>query len=195
MSIQDILNDSSNKYRGWRLPTFTELQYFIQSFFSNNLQERSSISPSGATSSAQYLSNYGFSSNELNSFMEFSGAGKYNSSAPGRRYAEGYFLREDGSVGLAGVILENGNNTLGRYKSAWHAPYTTLSQTSKSSLWGVYLVSDGGTTLSSINNPMLNVNNPNAPVNQVPSDVPVHAGFGLFGLLLMAFGLRRRKST
>lgn len=65
----------------------------------------------------------------------------------------------------------------------------------KSNLTGWFLVSDGGTTLSSINNPMLNVNNPKAPVNQVPdipADVPVHAGFGGLGLLLMAFGLRRQ---
>lgn len=63
---------------------------------------------------------------------------------------------------------------------------------------GVYLVSDGGTTLSSISNPNLNINNPNAPVNQVPdapADVPVNAGFGLLGLALMALGLRRRKSA
>lgn len=61
----------------------------------------------------------------------------------------------------------------------------------------MFLVSDGGTRLSSFNNPMLNINNPKAPVNQVPdalADVPVQAGFGLLGLL-MAFGGRRRKSV
>jgi hypothetical protein len=34
--------------------------------------------------------------------------------------------------------------------------------------FSVALVSDGGTTLSSLNNPNLNINNPNAPINQRP---------------------------
>jgi hypothetical protein len=52
---------------------------------------------------------------------------------------------------------------------------------------GVFLVNDGGVTLSSINDPSLNANNPNAPV----ADVPVT--FALGGLAMMAFGLRRKQ--
>jgi len=42
---------------------------------------------------------------------------------------------------------------------------------------GVLLVSDGGVTLSSINDPSLNIQNPQAPINQVSA--PLLGGFGL----------------
>lgn len=54
---------------------------------------------------------------------------------------------------------------------------------------GVYLVSDGGTTLSSLNDPMLNANNPNSPVNQQPA--PVNAPASLLAIALLALGVRR----
>lgn len=57
-----------------------------------------------------------------------------------------------------------------------------------SSDFGVYLVSDGGVTLSSINDPTLNQNNPNSPAKlSVPGAI---AALGLAGL----FGWRRRKA-
>ena len=56
---------------------------------------------------------------------------------------------------------------------------------------GVYLVSDGGTTLSSLNDPMLNANNPNSPANQQP--VPVNAPVSLLALALIALGFRKQK--
>lgn len=56
---------------------------------------------------------------------------------------------------------------------------------------GVYLVSDGGTTLSSLNDPTLNANNPNAPVNQQPPVAPVNTPISLLSLALLALGYRR----
>lgn len=60
---------------------------------------------------------------------------------------------------------------------------------------GVYLVSDGGTTLSSISNPTLNANNPNAPINNTPvAAVSAPAVFGGMALSLMAlFGRNKRR--
>jgi hypothetical protein len=56
--------------------------------------------------------------------------------------------------------------------------------------FGVYLVSDGGTTLSSINDPSLNANNANAPAS-----VPLPATAALLGLGLLGFGARRKKNS
>jgi hypothetical protein len=55
------------------------------------------------------------------------------------------------------------------------------SMTYKPANSGVFLVSDGGTTLTSINDPS---------INTVPSDVPVGSMFA-FGLLLLAFPRRK----
>lgn len=56
---------------------------------------------------------------------------------------------------------------------------------------GVFMVSDGGVTRSSLLNPALNINNPNAPVNQATT-VPVKtAGFFVFGA---GFCLRAARS-
>lgn len=51
------------------------------------------------------------------------------------------------------------------------------------------LVSDGGTTLSSINNPSLNINNANDPINSVP--LPATTLLFAFG----AAGFLRRKNS
>jgi hypothetical protein len=53
---------------------------------------------------------------------------------------------------------------------------------------GVYLVSDGGTTLSSQMDPSINANN----VNYVAADVSAPALLGLMGLGLLGFAARRR---
>jgi MYXO-CTERM domain-containing protein len=71
---------------------------------------------------------------------------------------------------------------------------STPLSTSINSGFGFWLVSDGGVTLSSINDPMLNSNNSAAPVNST-SNVPVNIAFG--GLAMLGLGLgafRRRKS-
>jgi hypothetical protein len=57
---------------------------------------------------------------------------------------------------------------------------------------GIYLVSDGGTTLSSQSDPTLNSNNPKAPINDVNVTAPAYFSFGF---LALAGGLLRRKVT
>tara|TARA_Y100000296_G_C5114460_1_gene226959 strand:- start:700 stop:999 length:300 start_codon:yes stop_codon:yes gene_type:complete len=62
-----------------------------------------------------------------------------------------------------------------------------LTENDANDFYGVWLVSDGGDTLSSKQNPMLNINNENSPVNSVP--VVGLAALSLFG---MGMGVRRR---
>ena len=57
---------------------------------------------------------------------------------------------------------------------------------------GVWLVSDGGMTFSSNNDPSINANNPNAPINQVSASVPLPASLGLLAMTLLGFSARRK---
>lgn len=100
----------------------------------------------------------------------------------------GVFSKDNGTWGIVGA-----------YRSGlprWYTMGGSMGPDDMQALvniWaGYFLVSDGGLTLSSISDPTLNANNPNSPINQAPADVPAHAAFGFLGLLLMAFGLRRR---
>ena len=54
-----------------------------------------------------------------------------------------------------------------------------------------WLVSDGGVSLSSINNPEININNPDASINDVSA--PVYFGAFTFAMLGFAGFSRRSK--
>lgn len=56
---------------------------------------------------------------------------------------------------------------------------------------GVFLVSDGGVSIESINNPMLNANNANSPYNA--TSVPLPATGALLALALSGFAVRRKQ--
>lgn len=181
-SISDVLNQLFTTYAGWRLPTNTEVTKFVTNIYGGlNLQFHEVTARSNYY--AMYLG--------ANRFASWMGNGYKTAVTHG-----GLYYDEDGKIRVFGAYMNEGGAytiTMGLESS-----YLYNVNSRAGGYFGVFLVSDGGTTLSSINNPMLNINNPNAPVNQVPeapADVPVHAGFGLLGLLLMAFGLRRRKSA
>lgn len=70
-------------------------------------------------------------------------------------------------------------------------PSASVNMSYRDSAFGVFLVSDGGTTLSSTTNTDININNPNAPVNSQSEDVNSPAPGLLAGLcLLMALRIR-----
>ena len=71
------------------------------------------------------------------------------------------------------------------FGSSWSS-----SNTSSSTYFGYFLVSDGGTTLSSIQDPSLNSNNPNAPG---VADVSAPVGMAGATLALFLMGARRNK--
>tara|TARA_B100000749_G_C18447346_1_gene474799 strand:- start:2210 stop:3007 length:798 start_codon:yes stop_codon:yes gene_type:complete len=55
--------------------------------------------------------------------------------------------------------------------------------------YSVFLVSDGGYSLDSLNNPELNANNPNSPVNAVPEP----SGVALLGVSILGLTLFRKR--
>lgn len=187
MSINAVLNSIANgSLKGWRLPTASEVENLMRASlptFTFTYMYNSGVPYYADTGS-------GAKTRIVDSWRNMFGKTSQHQSY-------GFYLK--GSAVCNAGALSDGVSyftvlsacTPGDLSSS---PYLNQG----SSAHGMWLVSDGGLTLSSINDPMLNINNPNAPANQVPevpADVPVHAGFGLLGLLLMAFGLRRRNSA
>lgn len=174
------ISENPSLFPGWRFPTITEVKSLFDRYLSYYTQR---VPTSGLTN------NISHQRAEAVLFRNLFGM-----TYDGQDYRTNGFVydEEKNRVTLFGFVTAPSV-----LYSIFTYDYTPGSYTldSKYNITGWFLVSDGGTTLSSINDPMLNVNNPKAPVNQVPeipADVPVHAGFGLLGLLLMAFGLRRQ---
>lgn len=82
----------------------------------------------------------------------------------------------NGSTYMAGAYTNNPTTAFGKYLRSYNLSTSIASD-------GVFLVSDGGTTLSSINNPLLNANNENAPRSVPLPATALLLGLGLTGLM------------
>lgn len=100
-------------------------------------------------------------------------------------YTSGKTIDDNGNVVDFGSMIQAGS---GAYYHLWNGGF---NKDSRSTVQGIYLVSDGGTTLSSINNPNLNINNPNAPINT--ADVFAPAGMAATSLFMLLMGARRNR--
>lgn len=176
-SMAQILSELSTVYAGWRLPTNDEVTALMTGIYGGaNMEFTNTTSRSGTYR------------NGANAFINMMSNG-YKTTA----HHVGLYYDENGVVRLAGAYANEG----GAYTISYGLSYgATLNENSVLSHYraGVFLVSDGGTTLSSINDPFLNVNNPNAPINsEAPADVSASslAGIGVLSLGLMM--IRRRK--
>jgi hypothetical protein len=160
-------------YEGWRLPSFEEVDNWWRSILAGNyiltLGEGHIIDDS----------NYG---ETAKAWMEANGL---HDTIQARSYGIG--LTSDGDYGFWGVSRVN-DNTRYRYGAYEYTANTTHTYA------GVFLVSDGGLTLSSTEDPTLNASNPNAPINQVP-EPSMLALMALGSLGLFGAGARRRKQS
>ena len=188
MSVNQVIAElgSDGDFEGWRLPTESEVQTLIETVLPQ-------LSWNGIGESTVYSS--GAYRGYADIFRSWLGTSSYVFSGDGsanRRYwySYGNYVDSNGQVKLTGTYRYQ-KYTWGKYdhSATMHDNYypQDFTMDSTNSTRGVFLVSDGGVTLSSINDPMLNVNNPNSPAK-----VSTPFAFGLTMLIGMA-AIRRRK--
>lgn len=169
MSISQVQSLLTSTYAGWRLPTYDEVQQMFRNVFGVTQDRNWNLLVDG-NDYATFLNNFGFTHSNYVSYgtyLSADGMTVYAGGAGGDAYGKIYTNYTYGNTIDSGVIYA-----------------------------GVFLVSDGGTTLSSMSNPTLNINNPNAPVNTRPSDVSALGSAGAASALLLGLaGFRRRKKT
>jgi hypothetical protein len=166
MSVDQVLTETQagGAYEGWRLPTSGEIVTLWNDMFEGSTMLSN---PQGTRR------DYSLYSALPQAWVEFMGM---TTSSPIRAYGYGY--KTNGQLGFFGVSRASGTT------SYWYG-YGDYSTSNTSNLTGVFLVSDGGDTLSSKLDPTLNINNPNAPINSVPV-------MAMGGLALLGLGLRRK---
>jgi hypothetical protein len=171
-------------YAGWRMPTADEIDVLLASFYPDF----------GADEPFQRYSSRGYDDRfwpEHLRFRDVMGGTQYilGSNQYGtyyRSFALGFHLDADGNMALSGTRHSNWGGSPRLYEFDIFNNYASgQSSSTGNGNYGVYLVSDGGVTLSSTLDASRNINNPDAPINQVPV---VLGGLSLLGLVL-----RRRK--
>lgn len=166
-SVQSQLNTT---YSGWRFPTELE----VANLFKNTFGKAEDI--------------YSREDSELfiagMNFVTMMGETYFDQSY---LYSRGVYKSNEGNYLWAGVqpIKDSAYDIVNIYFDKY-----VTSINSENHTRGVFLVSDGGTTLSSINNPELNINNDNAPINNGSANVPLSSSFTLMALALA--GIRRK---
>jgi hypothetical protein len=178
MSMEDVAAEMSvgGDYEGWRFPTASEVEGFLNYAFDGVVLNTSSgTNAYPRTSTPQYVD-----------FVNLVGLTYTQDS---RAHAIGQYEADDGSIDYGGVLGYTQSN-----EAFFRIGYSDSSVTYSNGIaaGGVYLVSDGGVTISSINNPELNAQNPNSPAALVP--VPfVGMGAMVMSALLGGGLLRNRK--
>jgi hypothetical protein len=171
-SVTDVQMLLETTYEGWRLPTSDE----VKTLFTNNL---SYVNSDDVNYDIWIKSSINLQESE--SFVSKMGWTTHTESVHSR---ESLFVN-NGSVWRANVTSQ----PLSGYSNAFLGNYTNDLNIKQYNL-SIFLVSDGGTTLSSINDPTLNINNANAPINN--ASVPIPATLGLLGLAMTGMSFRRK---
>lgn len=190
-SIQDVQGLLSTTYAGWRFPTAQEVRAMMTSLVGTL------VNFTGDADGLIYKQG-----NLLPQVTAFRGLFGHTYSVSGFSFAHisvGNYLDEQGEVVQAGVRFSGYDKGRDNYLYQDYSNTAVTSVSTRHNHFGVFLVSDGGVTLSSQQNPNLNANNPNAPVNLEPSepevsptDVSAPIGAMAFMLFLLGLGLRRR---
>lgn len=177
---------------GWRLPTHKEVVAMLaRQFPSQNYRENESVASRIA---------YGAEAPEATQYRTLFGTTYSNDTWADGGWTGGthgmYVNDNPDASNLPAVVSANvhRSNTGQSYFNLYSINSgTLLHMTYSHANNGVFLVSDGGVTRSSLLDPTLNINNPSAPINQVAA-VPVNAlGMGLLGVSLL-LGARRVKA-
>jgi hypothetical protein len=160
-------------YLGWRIPTFNEVESLFRGIDARMPAAGDGINRLEGTYTSQHMVDL------------FSKTSRYISSRNTQYFSQALHTSLDGNSARLGNFAYDINGSPGGNVMHYNNPTSNLAY--KNASYGVFIVSDGGTTLSSINDPSLNAMNDNAPVN----NVPLPATAALLGLGLLGFGARR----
>lgn len=184
MSIDDVAAElNGGQFDGWRFPTSDELTTYMQVPFEGaidiskvNRYTSFSYNPNSTTSPTKATTD------AAEAWKEYMGVSKENGAT---LWSYGFHADEDGLVDLNGIYI---NGTTGNIFTDFdHSAYSTAY---KSDGQSVFLVSDGGVTMSSKLDPSLNASNPNSPYQLNNVSAPL-AGAGVLMLVGMAAYRRR----
>lgn len=179
LSINQALSDIT--FEGWRLPSIDELDNFFASFF-EPLIFGSSTSYRSTSAYRPYTSKW----------IHTMGTSQVDNTYE-RSY--GYHLNDNGLAVFSGVSQTRYTNSLA---NIWVGSGTPTSLDTASAAHSVFLVSDGGMTLSSQLNPTLNINNANfnsGSFNATSVPEPASLAVLLAGLLGLVFTRRRKDGS
>jgi hypothetical protein len=175
LSINQTESLLATTYDGWRLPTGDEVELMISDMLAPLFFD-------GGQTSYDSGSQYDVYGSIWLQWMSIAINGS------GHHFSHGFYFDE--TTLLSGVEQTYTNSRTGIYHN-WVMSASTDRDTALERV-SVFLVSDGGTTLSSQLDPSINANNINAPVADV-STAPTT--LGLMGLALLGFTVRRRSTA
>ncbi|MCB5226492.1 DUF1566 domain-containing protein [Alishewanella sp. 16-MA] len=163
-SINEVKALLDTVYAGWRLPTHDEIKTLAVSLFPTIEPRKDVFSNATVSSTAEQRATHSM----------------FGQNVTGHTY--GYYEVSGSTYGFSSRQVNGA--------AVWFSYHYATNLDKKRNYEGIYLVSDGGTTLSSINDPTININNPNAPINM--ADVSAPAGLAAAGVLILMMGARRK---
>lgn len=176
-SYSDILERLDTDLKGWRLPTASELENLMFTYYED-------LDPN--MNSVISYTNYGRTTKEFSLSSQLStyilGQG-FNKNGTNDAYA--LFINNDGEIQRTGLGRRGSFNF--NFKGLKDA--TRYADTYSSIDTSFLLVSDGGLTEQSIANPKLNEANPNSPYN-----TPGPLSIACIGLAIIGLRKHRQKS-
>jgi hypothetical protein len=177
-SMDEVSADAA--FTGWRLPTRGEVNTLIGDMLSPLAFNSSPVAYSG--SGSPLYTGY------VNTWQEFMSIAQTDA-----QHVRSFGLHTDGSGGtlMTGARKATQGSSVNSYNIFNDLFESNYSPSYKSTKYSVFLVSDGGTTLSSQLDPSINANNANN-ANAPISDVSAPALLGLMGLF--GFAARRRNA-
>jgi len=177
MTVNQILNDS--RFDGWRLPTASEVESLLKSYLPD-VDHHYTLTYYQLGAWPHYENKSEIS--QIRNMLDF-----FVGSGSDYQTIYGMYSPEENQVRLTGGTLYGSKNQHARFYGMDNGGGGSWDY--YNSAYAPYLVSDGGVTLSSINDPNLNKENPNAPIN---ASAPLVGSFGLM-CLLTAMGTQRRR--
>lgn len=172
---------NGGELEGWRLPTESEVDNMIGEWFASIPLNGGDYLRTDARTA--YLS-------VTTDFIVTMGLTEYQDGKYNYAFSKGFFEAAEGVV-ISGTVRErNGGTSIAMYYVDGTDRYD-YNADSVSSSTGVFLVSDGGLTLSSVNDPSINRNNPNSPYANVST--PWSAA--MLAMVMTGLGLRRKRSV